>query len=601
MALVSLQDVSISFGGPLVLDRVTLHIEQGERACLLGRNGEGKSTLMRLINEDLAPDHGEVLRQQGLRVGYLPQNVPQEMPGTVLEAVMGQPLERATATDEAVWALQQHAERVVTQLQLDPDVPCEQLSGGLKRRVLLGRAMACQPDLLLLDEPTNHLDIDSITWLETFLLRQHTTLLFVTHDRMLLRQLATRIIELDRGQLVDWACDYDTFLQRKEAMLEAEANQWAQFEKKWAQEETWIRQGIRARRTRNEGRVRALQRMRDQWQQRRVQASDVRMQAQTTERSGHLVIEAEHVHFSYDDQPVIRDLSTLILRGDKIGIIGPNGAGKTTLLRLLLKDIEPQKGHIRLGTRLQVTYFDQLREQIDDSKTVQENVGQGREMLDLNGKSRHILSYLQDFLFTPDRARSPASMLSGGERNRLLLARLFTQPANVLVLDEPTNDLDAETLELLEELLYDFQGTVLLVSHDRTFLNHVVTSTLVFEGAGHVREYVGGYDDWLRQRPAPAPTKAAKPAKTAPKREKAPSAAERPRRMNNKERFELEALPERIEALEAEQAQLYTQMSDPAFYRGEGDEVAQVKARLDAIAQELEEVYKRWELLEQLR
>jgi ATP-binding cassette subfamily F protein uup len=320
MALISLQDVSISFGGPLVLDQVTLHIEQGERACLLGRNGEGKSTLMQLINDDLAPDHGEVLRQQGLRVGYLPQTVPHEMPGTVLEAVMRQSVETAPATDEAIWERRQLAERVVTQLQLDPDVPCEQLSGGLKRRVLLGRAMAGQPDLLLLDEPTNHLDIDSITWLETFLLRQHTTLLFVTHDRMLLRKLATRIIELDRGRLADWACDYDTFLQRKESMLESEANQWAQFEKKLMQEESWIRQGIRARRTRNEGRVRALQRMREQWQQRRVQASDVRVQAQSTERSGHLVIEAENVTFSYDQEPVIRDFSTLILRGDKIGV-----------------------------------------------------------------------------------------------------------------------------------------------------------------------------------------------------------------------------------------------------------------------------------------
>lgn len=596
MALVSLQDVSISFGGPLVLDQVTLHIEQGERACLLGRNGEGKSTLMRLINDDLAPDHGEILRQQGLRVGYLPQTVPQEMPGTVLEAVMGQPPEGATA--EAIWELQQHAQRVVTQLQLDPDILCEHLSGGLKRRVLLGHAMACQPDLLLLDEPTNHLDIDSITWLETFLLRQHTTLLFVTHDRMLLRKLATRIIELDRGQLADWACDYDTFLQRKEALLESEANQWVQFEKKLAQEEAWIRQGIRARRTRNEGRVRALQKMRDQWQQRRVQAKDVRLQAQTTERSGHLVIEAENVQFSYNDQPIVHDLSTLILRGDKIGIIGPNGAGKTTLLRLLLKEINPEVGRIRLGTRLQVTYFDQLREQLDDRRTVQENVGQGREMIDLNGRSRHILSHLQDFSFTPDRARSPVSMLSGGERNRLLLARLFTQPANVLILDEPTNDLDAETLELLEELLHDFQGTVLLVSHDRTFLNNVVTSTLVFEGSGRVREYVGGYDDWLRQRQVPTPSK---PTRTTPKREKGPSSSDRPRRMNNKERFELEAMPERIETLETEQEQLYAQMSDPAFYRAEGEKVAQVKARIDAIAQELEEAYKRWEALEQLR
>ncbi len=598
MALISLQDVSISFGGPLVLDQVTLHIEQGERACLLGRNGEGKSTLMRLICNDLVPDHGEILRQQGLRVGYLPQTVPHEMPGTVLEAVLGQPSETAPALDQTLWDPQQHAERVVTQLQLDPDVPCEQLSGGLKRRVLLGHAMARQPDLLLLDEPTNHLDIDSITWLETFLLRQHITLLFVTHDRMLLRKLATRIIEIDRGRLADWACDYDTFLQRKEAMLESEAQQWAQFEKKMAQEEAWIRQGIRARRTRNEGRVRALEKMRDTWQQRRIQASDVRLQAQETERSGRLVIEAEQVSFSYAEQPVVRDFSTLILRGDKIGVIGPNGVGKTTLLRLLLKELEPQTGRIRTGARIQATYFDQLRELIDDDKTVQENVGEGREMIDLNGKSRHILTYLQDFLFTPDRARSPAAMLSGGERNRLLLARLFTRPSNMLVLDEPTNDLDAETLELLEELLHDYQGTVLLVSHDRTFLNNVVTSTLVFEGPGRVREYVGGYDDWLRQRQAPEPSK---PAKAAPKREKIPDQSDRPRRMNNKERFELEALPERIEALETEQEQLYAQMSDPEFYRRDGDAAAQVKARLDAIAQELEDAFARWETLEQLR
>lgn len=598
MALISLQDVSISFGDPLVLDQVTLHIEQGERACLLGRNGEGKSTLMRLISNDLVPDRGDILRQQGLRVGHLPQTVPQEMPGTVLEAVLGAPSDTVAALDEALWDRQQHAERVVTQLQLDPDVPCEQLSGGLKRRVLLGRAMARQPHLLLLDEPTNHLDIDSITWLETFLLRQHITLLFVTHDCMLLRKLATRIIEIDRGRLADWACDYDTFLQRKEAMLESEAQQWAQFEKKLAQEEAWIRQGIRARRTRNEGRVRALEKMRDTWQQRRIQASDVRMQAQDSKRSGRLVIEAEEVSFGYDEAPVVRDFSTLILRGDKIGVIGPNGVGKTTLLRLLLKELEPQVGRVRTGTRIQVTYFDQLREQIDDDKTVQENVGEGREMIDLNGKSRHILTYLQDFLFTPDRAQSPAAMLSGGERNRLLLARLFTRPSNVLVLDEPTNDLDAETLELLEELLHDYQGTVLLVSHDRTFLNNVVTSTLVFESGGRVREYVGGYDDWLRQRQTPEPSK---PAKAAPKREKAPAPSDRPRRMSNKERFELEALPERIETLETEQEQLYAQMSDPEFYRRDGDAAAQVKARLDAIAQELEDAFARWETLEQLR
>ncbi len=595
MALISMQDVSVSFGGPPVLEHVTLHLEPGERACLMGRNGEGKSTLMQVIRGDLAPDSGDILRQQGIRIGHLPQHVPSDIRGMVLDIVVAHGHDSALMDADGLWQHRQQAESVLKQLRVDADAAFEHLSGGLKRRALLARALVNNPDLLLLDEPTNHLDIDSITWLETFLLRRNATLLFVTHDRMLLRKLATRIIELDRGRLADWSCNYDTFVQRKQAMLDVEAEQWAQFDKKLAQEEAWIRQGIRARRTRNEGRVRALQQMRDMRQARREQPGAGRLQAQDTERSGKLVIETQDVSFSYDDQPLIQRFSTTILRGDKVGILGPNGAGKTTLLRLLLKELTPHQGRVRLGTRLETTYFDQLREQIDDDKTVQENVAHGRDTIVFNGKSRHVLSYLQDFLFAPDRARSPAVMLSGGERNRLLLAQLFTKPSNVLVLDEPTNDLDAETLELLEELLLDYPGTVLLVSHDRAFLNNVVTSTLVLEGNGQIGEYVGGYDDWLRQRRPPAP---AKPVKGAAKDVK-PS-PERPRRLNYKERRELEALPEQIEALEAEQEQLYHVMSDPSLYRQDGDEIVHVKARLTAIAYELETAYARWELLEQL-
>ena len=595
MALISLREVSVSFGGPSVLEHLTLHIEAGERVCLLGRNGEGKSTLMRLISGDLAPDTGDVLRQQGLRIGHLPQEVPQDLQGTVIDIVSSAADHAAAAHADGLWQPRQEAESALSQLQLDANADFAELSGGLKRRVLLARALASDPDLLVLDEPTNHLDINSINWLETHLLRRTGSLLFVTHDRMLLRKLATRIIELDRGQLADWACDYDTFLKRKQALLDAEAQQWEQFDKKLAQEEAWIRQGIRARRTRNEGRVRALMQMREQRQNRREQPGAVRLQAQEAERSGKLVIEAENISFSYDEQPLIKNFSTTILRGDKVGILGPNGIGKTTLLRLLLNDLAPLEGRVRLGVRLEVAYYDQLRALIDDAKTVQENVAGGSDTIVLNGNSRHILSYLQDFLFTPDRARSPAGMLSGGERNRLLLAQLFTQPSNVLVLDEPTNDLDAETLELLEELLLDYAGTLLLVSHDRAFLNNVVTSTLALEGNGRVREYVGGYDDWLRQRQPPT---AAKPAAAKAVKSKPPT--ERPRRMNYKERRELEALPERIETLEAEQEQLYEMLSDPELYRQEGEEIAQVKAKLAEIAQELEDAYTRWEQLEQL-
>jgi ATP-binding cassette subfamily F protein uup len=451
------------------------------------------------------------------------------------------------------------------------------------------------PDILLLDEPTNHLDIDAITWLETFLLRQTQTLMFVTHDRMLLRKLATRIVELDRGRLADWACDYNTFLQRKQAMLDVEVEQWAQFDKKLAQEESWIRQGIRARRTRNEGRVRALQQLRATRQTRREQPGAARLQMQEAERSGNLVIEATNVSFSYDaTQPLIENVSTIIMRGDKIGILGPNGSGKTTLLRILLQQLPPQHGTVRLGARLEVVYSDQLREQLDDHKTVQENVAGGNETIFFDGQPRHILSYLQDFLFAPDRARSPVRVLSGGERNRLLLAKLFTRPSNVLVLDEPTNDLDSETLELLEELLLAYTGTVLLVSHDRAFLNHVVTSTLVFEGNGRVHEYVGGYDDWLRQRQVPSDKKPkATPIKSRP-------TANRPRKLTYKEQHELEELPQRIEALEVEQQALYQSMTDPTFYRQNSDAIATIKSQLTDLEKTLHDAYARWEELEAL-
>jgi ATP-binding cassette subfamily F protein uup len=480
-------------------------------------------------------------------------------------------------------------------MHLDPEAPFEALSAGLKRRVLLARGLARDPDILLLDEPTNHLDIDAITWLEDFLLRYGGTLLFVTHDRMFLRKLATRIIELDRGSLVDWSCDYDTFLQRKEEVLNAEAGQWNRFDKKLAQEEIWIRQGIKARRTRNEGRVRTLENMREIRRERRERTGNVRMVVQDAERSGKLVVDAEGVSFSYRDHPILRDFSTTVMRGDKIGIIGPNGVGKTTLLRILVGEIPPDTGRLRLGSRLEVAYFDQLRAQLDESKSVQDNVADGNDTIIFNGSSRHVIGYLQDFLFSPERSRSPVSVLSGGERNRLLLARLFAKPSNVLILDEPTNDLDAETLELLEELLMDYPGTLFLVSHDRAFLNNVVTSTVVFEGEGRVAEYVGGYDDWLMQRRPDAVEKKAGPRG---RQEQQRTRPERPRKLTFKEQRELEALPQQIESLEAEQQGLYDAMAAPEFYKGESHAIVEAKTRLEALEMELEEAYQRWEALE---
>ena len=628
MALLSIQNVRVGFGGPLLLDNANLQIEHGERICLLGRNGTGKSTFMKFIHGDLAADAGEIVRQQDTRISFLPQEVPQDLHGNVFDLVASglgplgaslthyqnvsaqvaqegsnqkllADLDRLQQTLDANggWLVHQHVEQVLSHLHLAPDAAFETLSGGLKRRTLLAAALVSDPDLLLLDEPTNHLDIASISWLEDFLVRREKALLFVTHDRMLLRKLATRIVELDRAQLTSWSCDYGTFLERKRAALEEEAVHWARFDKKLAEEEVWIRGGIRARRTRNEGRVRALHELRAVRQARREKLGTARLQIQEVERSGKLVVEAQDASYAYGDQVVIRNFSSRIMRGDKISIIGPNGCGKTTLLRLLLGELAPQRGTIRLGTHLSIAYFDQLRTQLDEGKTVQEIVGDGNDTITFNGQSRHIISYLGDFLFPPDRARSPIRILSGGERNRLLLARLFTKPSNILVLDEPTNDLDAETMELLEELLLEYQGTVLLVSHDRALLNNVVTSTLAFEDDGQAYEYIGGYDDWLRQRrPTQTETQAVQP-----KRDKQRLQRERPKKLAYKEHRELEVLPEHIEQLETEQAELHQQLADPELYKQNGSEVGTLKSRLTALEQKLEAAYARWEALEAIQ
>lgn len=597
MALIGMRDVCIGFGGPLLLDHVNFYVEQGERVCLLGRNGTGKSTLMRLLQGEFFPDEGEIIYQQGVRLSYLPQEAPKGLKGTVREIVSegsGQP-SGAVYRDVGEYGMNQ-VEKIISRMELDPGAHFDTLSAGLKRRVLLAKGLVCEPDLLLLDEPTNHLDIGAINWMEQFLLNYSGTLLFVTHDRMFLKKIATRTVELDRGRLVDWSCNYEEFQKRKEAALAAEAANWERFDKKLAAEETWIRQGIKARRTRNEGRVQALLKMREARRVRREVTGSVRMSVQEAARTGKLVIEAEGVVCGYrPGEAVIRDFSTVIMRGDKIGIIGPNGSGKTTLLRLLLGELPPEKGTVRHGVNLEVVYFDQLRAQLDENRSVAENVADGNDMVTFNGKPRHIMGYLQDFLFSPDRARSPVRILSGGERNRLLLARLFIKPSNVLVMDEPTNDLDTDTLELLEALLVDYPGTLLLVSHDRTFLNNVVTSTLVLEAEGKVGEYVGGYDDWLRQRVhVIREIKEKEPAKNGRPRE--------PRKgLSFKEKRELEALPEQIEQLEAEQKQCYASMADPAFYQRSGaEEISAVLARLKSIEQELEESYRRWEALEAL-
>lgn len=595
--LLTIRELTIGFRGPSLLDGVSCTIEPGQRIGLLGRNGAGKTTFMRLLSGQVESDHGEIIRAPGVKVALLQQDVPQDVQGTIAE-VVAQGLPRVDADDhDAVWKGEHQLEQILTKMSLDGAARFEALSSGMKRRVLLAQALVAQPDLLLLDEPTNHLDIEAITWLEDFLARWSGAYLFVTHDRAFLRRLATRILEVDRGKLFDWSCDYDTFLTRKEEALAAEEKQNALFDKKLAIEEVWIRTGIKARRTRNEGRVRALEAMRRTRQQRRTSPGKVKLEIQEAERSGVLVAEVEDVSFEYPGRVILKDFSTTILRGDKLGIIGPNGAGKTTLLRVLLGQLPPQSGRVKLGTNLQIAYFDQLRAQLGEEQTVQEAVGDGYETIFLNGQSRHIIGYLQDFLFSPERARTQVKFLSGGERNRVLLAKLFAKPANVLVLDEPTNDLDSETLEMLEERLVQFDGTVLMVSHDRAFLNNVVTSTLVFEPAG-IKEYVGGYDDWLRQRtPEPA---IAVPAAREEKPAKATSGTEKKRRRSYKEQKELTELPAKIEALEAAIAELHTTMGDPTFYQKGKDIIAKSQQALKQHETDLATAYQRWEELEQL-
>jgi len=605
MPLVTLRDLTIGFRGPLLLDGIQCQIEPGQRIGLLGRNGAGKSTLLRMLTGEVEPDGGEVVFAPGVRVSLLPQEVPLGLAGRSRE-IVADGLPPCAHDPETPWRNALRVDQILARMQLDGEASFELLSSGMKRRVLLARALAVQPDLLLLDEPTNHLDIDAIEWLEQFLDSWDATLIFVTHDRAFLRRLARRILELDRGRLFDWSCDYDTFLQRKELALAAEEKQDALFDKRLAQEETWIRKGVEARRTRNEGRVRALEKMRLARQQRQTNPGSVRLQLHQEVRSGTLVAQAERISFAYGDRPVIRDFSTTIMRGDKIGIIGPNGAGKTTLLRVLLGQLTPSQGSVRLGTNLQIAYFDQLRMQLDEDKTVQENVGDGYESVRAGGQTKHVLGYLQDFLFSPERARTPVRFLSGGERNRVLLARLFAKPANIVVLDEPTNDLDTETLELLEELLVAYGGTVLLVSHDRAFLNNVVTSTIVFEGSD-VKEYVGGYDDWLRQRPQVWPASAG-PARGTSERRDSPAAstasASSPApagkgRLSYKEQRELAGLPTQLERLEGEIARLHQAMATPEFYKRPGPAVARDAAELQQLEQQLAAAFERWEALEE--
>jgi ATP-binding cassette subfamily F protein uup len=632
MPLIKLSSVLLSYGLPPLLDGVDLIVDRGERVCLLGRNGAGKSTLLRLIAGEVQPDSGERSMAVGVRIARLSQEIPAGLAGTVFDVVAAglggtsalvreyhELLRRVAAAADAGllrqlaavqhrleaeggWEIEQRTERVLSRLGLDPDATFASLSGGFQRRVLLARCLVGEPDLLLLDEPTNHLDIQAIEWLEGFLPEFPGALIFVTHDRVFTRRVAARILEIDRGRLTDWPGDYDNYLRRRDERLHAEAVENARFDRKLSEEEVWIRQGVKARRTRNEGRVRALEALRAERLRRRELPGQARLRVADAERSGRLVIEAEGVSYAWDGKPVIKDLSTLILRGDKVGVIGPNGAGKSTLLRLLLRDLAPDAGSVRHGANLRVVYSDQLRASLDADKSVRDNVAEGSDQIEIGGRRRHVVSYLNDFLFTPERAQQPAGALSGGERNRLLLAKLFTRPANLLVMDEPTNDLDVETLELLEELLLGFNGTLLLVSHDRALLNAVVTSTLVLDGEGGVAEYVGGYDDWLRQRPEPKRPEEPASAKAPPPVPPPQTQRSVPRgRLGFKDREELEALPARIETLEAEQEELQERMADPSFYQGGGEEIATARQRLAAVETELEQTYARWEALEGLR
>ena len=631
MSLIRLRNINVSFGGPSILEGVSLSIDSGERLCLLGRNGTGKSTLLKVIAGEVKAESGEIEYKQSLKLAVLDQQPRLDISGTIFDVVamgLGENAkllqdyhhalhdftennndqtiaELARAQDQVdindAWQLNQQVEEVLSRMELDGDDEYSAQSGGMKRRVLLAKALVIKPDILLLDEPTNHLDLNAIQWLEEQLLNYNGALMFITHDRSFMRKLSTRIIELDRGNLTSYPGNYDTYLQRKEEALHAEDVSNAHFDKRLAQEEVWIRQGIKARRTRNEGRVRALEKMRRESSERRKQVGKVSMNVAQADRSGKVIAEAENVSFDYEDKTIIKGLNTTILRGDKVGIIGPNGAGKTTLLRILLGDLKPAAGTIVNGTKQEVAYFDQLRAQLDEKATVIDNLSQGREFVEINGTTKHVIGYLQDFLFAPERARSPVSMLSGGERNRLLLAKLFSKPSNILVMDEPTNDLDIETLELLEELVMDYKGTVLLVSHDREFVNNVVTSTLVFEESGQVNEYVGGYDDWLKYS-AEVVRQNAKNNSVGSKlsvKEKGSNAKQKKaKKLSYNDQRELDALPSQIEGFEKKVESLQQSMAGDDFYKQDEGSIKETQQQLAAIQKKLSHCYTRWEELE---
>lgn len=602
MPQITIQELTISYRGPSLLSAVSCRIEPGEHIGLLGRNGSGKTTFMRLISGQERPESGKIELSDGTRIAILPQDVPLDIAGKVAD-VIAKGLPEGLHDLEHHWERDQLVDRTLSQMELDGTADFQRLSTGMKRRVLLAQAIVSKPDVLLLDEPTNHLDIDAITWLEGFLGSLPSTLLFVTHDRAFLTKLAERILEIDRGKLFDWACDYPTFLKRKELALLAEEKQNALFDKKLAEEEVWIRTGVKARRTRNEGRVRALEALRLTHAARRKTDGNVRLQIDSGERSGMLVCDLKGASFGYDQKTIIPPLSMTIMRGDKLGIIGRNGAGKSTLLKGLLGRLAPMQGTVKLGTKLEIAYFDQTREILDLDKTAEENVGQGKTNIMINGRSKHIIGYLQDFLFTPEQARSPIRFFSGGQRNRLLLAKLFARPANMLVMDEPTNDLDTESLELLEERLVEYEGTVLIVSHDRAFLNNVVTSTVVFEETG-IKEYVGGYDDWLRQRKA-AKKKGEKttgenrPPVTAPKQRTmgANDSVAVAKKLSFKERSELENIPSLIEQYEAEQRATHARMQEPEYFKQPQSKITQDQARLGTLDDMLVAAYARWDEL----
>ena len=623
MALVSLRNISISFGVPLLLDDLSLDIQKGQRICILGRNGTGKSTLMKIITGEIKPDRGELSIAPGLRIAHLTQEVPDTVEGTTYDIVaagaglIGKALaayhrELAEPTDPDLlhklqhditehdgWHIDAIVERVLDQVQVNPAIPFASLSGGMRRRVFLARALVKEPDVLLLDEPTNHLDLESIAWLENFLISSRLTVMFVTHDRRLLKKLATRIVELDRGKIIDWSCDYPTFLERKQAVLDDEERAWELFDKKLVQEEIWIRKGVKARRTRAEGRVNALKKMREERRKRRSRTGQVSLAISAGERSGDRVLEVKNISFAYDQKNILNDFSFSLMRGDRVGIVGPNGCGKTTFLNLLLGKLIPQNGSVEMGSQVKPIYFDQLRDGIDSEKTVWDNLApEGMDSVYIDGKPRHVISYLQDFLFTSERARTTVKLLSGGERHRLLLARLFTQPSNLLIFDEPTNDLDTETLELLEEVLLDYKGTLLVVSHDREFLNNVVTAALIFGKDGTVNEFIGGYDDWERQLAnLPAPQESA--PEIIKKKMPTEASSTLTRKLSGKTLKELKAIPANIETLDAEKQAIQIQLSDLAQCQKPGF-VVKAKTRLAEIETELTKSYTRWEELEKL-